>query len=102
MPPTFPYWKHFKAIDPIVTISKTLRMKVGKIFCEGLNLICKLFQISGQKDFQKPVIFPNFSKHYFIEVAHGNLIWFCLALIPHFSPSELTESTFKTLKNTKP
>ena len=37
-PPTFPYLKNLRAIDPsFVTITKQLNNKIGETFCEGLK-----------------------------------------------------------------
>ena len=56
--------------------------------------MCKLFEINGQKDLQKPVMFSKSSEHFIIELALGNSYRFHLTSFPeseillHFS-SEL-------------
>ena len=71
--------------------------KRGETFCEGLKWVCKLFEINGQKDFQKPAIFSKSSKHFVKELAQGNSYKFSLASflesgILDFSPLSHSEN----------
>ena len=48
----FPYLKHLQAVEPsFVNITKTLSSKIGETFCEGLKLMCKLFEIDRENFF---------------------------------------------------
>ena len=45
----------------LVIITKSLRKMIGKTLCEWWKCMCKLFEINGQKDFQKSVVFSKSS-----------------------------------------
>ena len=65
--------KNFQANYPsFVTIIKPLNNKIGETFCEGLKLMCELFEIDGQKDFEKLTIFWKSSKQFIIELTQRN------------------------------
>ena len=80
IPPPFPYLKHLQVINPsFVTITKLSSNEIRETICEGLQWMCKPFEIKAQQDFKKLIIFSISSKHFIVEVAQGNSHQFYLA-----------------------
>ena len=50
--PPFPYLKHLQVINPsFVTITKLSSNEIRETICEGLQWMCKPFEIKAQQDF---------------------------------------------------
>ena len=51
-------FEYLQAIDSsFATITKPLSNKTRKTFCEGLKLVCNVFEINTQRDFQNLLFF---------------------------------------------